>query len=97
MTFAEVGRAMDSKRRVIEFEDKRRANLVYTLADLIGYSVGRIHNSNNTMPSIEEAFPYLFNTKEEQERKEALKVAKFKAQLLQFTNSHNDKMRGLSK
>ena len=94
MTLAEIARAIESKKRILDVEEKRQAIFVYTLADLIGHSVARIHNKNNTMPTIGEVFPSLFNTKEEQERQQALKLERFKAQLLQFTNSHNEKLKG---
>lgn len=95
MTLGEVNRFIKSRLRVYERDMKQRAIDVYKLADLIGYSVGRIHNKNNTMPSLEDSFPHLFKTEEYQQQKEEQEIERFKAQLLQFANSHNDKMKGV--
>jgi len=95
MTLAEINRAIDSKKRVMEIEAKQQAISDYLLADLIGYSVGRIHNKKNKMPTLEEAYPTLFRTAEDQERIEQNRIEKFKAQLIQFTNSHNNKFKGV--
>lgn len=94
MTIAEVDRAIESKKRVMEVQEKQQAILTYTLADLIGYSVGRIHNKSNKMPTISEAFPHLFSSEEEQERIEANRIEKFRAELRQFSQSHNNRLRG---
>lgn len=94
MTLAEIDRAIESKQRVLTLNQKQQASFIYTLADLIGFSVARIHNSNNKMPPISEVFPQYFNSEEEQERIEKNKIERFKAQLMQFSNSHNSKMRG---
>ena len=94
MTFAEINRAIESKKRVMVIEEKRQAVQDYILADLIGYSVSRIHNKNNKMPTLREAYPSLFDTQEDQERTEQQQIEKFKAQLLQFSKSHNMKLGG---
>lgn len=94
MTLAEIDRAIESKIRVMKVEEKQRATYTYILADLIGYSVGRIHNSNNKMPSISEVFPDLFV--EDKEQIEENKIKKFKAELLRFTQSHNDRLKGVN-
>lgn len=95
MTLAEIDRAIKSKVRVMEIEAKRQAINDYILADLIGFSVGRVHSRSIKMPALEDAYPTLFKTAEEQERKEQNQVERFKAQLLQFTNSHNKKYKGV--
>lgn len=75
-------------------EEKRQAVYNYILADLIGYSVSRIHNKNNKMPTLAETYPSLFDTEEEQEKQEQNQMKRFKAQLKQFTQSHNKKLGG---
>lgn len=61
MTLAELERALESKKRIILQEQKSRAAFDYTLADLIGRSVARIHSSSNTMPKISDVYPTLFD------------------------------------
>lgn len=94
MTLAEIDRAIASRQRVIEVERKQQASFYYTLADMIGFSVARVHNSNNKLPAIGEFFPQLFITEEEQERIEKNRIEKFRAELEQFSKSHNMKIRG---
>lgn len=93
MTFAEVERAIASKRR----QEQRRASFDYILADLIGRSVARVHNSSNTMPTLAEAYPTLFDKQAEEEeiqaQKDKLSVLRFK----QFAQSYNKKHQEVSK
>lgn len=90
MTLAEVKRAVESKRRI----EQNRARFDYTHALLVGRSVARIFNSNNTIPTLAEAYPYLFNLKEEEQAIQAatdeLSVIRFK----QFAKYHNDNFKG---
>lgn len=95
MTLAEIDREISGRIRANERAQKEKAIFIHKLADLIGFSVGRIHNSNNKMPSIEEAFPTLFMTEETEQEKENKQIERFKAQLQQFTNSHNAKLKGV--
>ena len=60
MSFAELERAIESKKRVINNQLKERAIFDYKLADLIGYSTARVHNKANKMPTLEEVYPTLF-------------------------------------
>ena len=69
MTFAELERAMNSRRRVEKVRGQERASFDYILADLIGKSVSRIHSSSNKMPDIADAYPSLFNIEEFQEQR----------------------------
>jgi hypothetical protein len=89
MTFAEIERALASKKR----QEQRRASFDYILADLIGRSVARVHNSSNTMPTLAEAYPSLFDKQAEEEeiqaQKDKLSVLRFK----QFAQSYNKKRR----
>lgn len=91
MTIAELERAFKSKKRIQEAKEKERAVFDYILADLIGRSVARIQSSANHMPDISEAYPWLFDSKEvqekKQEKKDELSVLRFKL----FAQSHNKK------
>ena len=91
MTLAEIGRAIESKKRVIRVEKQDRAASDYTLALLIGRSYARLHNSSNTFPTLAEAYPSLFNNEEDQEmiqkNKNEISAIRFKL----FAQSHNKK------
>lgn len=90
MTLAELNRALKSRARVLEQEEKKRASFDYILADLIGRSVSRIHSSSNKMPSLSEAYPSLFNKTEEedtiQKKKDELSALRFKKFAASFNN-----------
>lgn len=85
MTFAELDRFFQSRRRV----EQKKASFDYILADLIGRSVSRIYNSSNKMPPINEAYPKLFDNEEIKEKaqinKDEISAIRFK----QFAQFHN--------
>lgn len=93
MTFAEVSRFIASAKR----KERRKASFDYVLADLIGRSVARVHNSSNQLPSLAEAYPSLFSKEEEEEeiqaRKDELSALRFR----QFAQSYNKRLTGVSK
>lgn len=97
MTIGEVIRAAESKTRVMKRENENRASYDYILADLIGRSVSRIYSSSSKMPTLSEAYPYLFTKEEEiemvQEKKAELSALRFK----QFANSYNTKYKEVAK
>ena len=90
MSIAEIDRAINAKKKA----EQRKASFDYVLADLIGRSVARAYNSENTMPTLAEAYPTLFNRQEEenalQQAQDELSVLRFK----QFANSLNRKKGG---
>ena len=92
MTLAEINRALNSKKRQIESEERKQASFDYILADLIGKSISRLYSSSNRMPDIAEAYPSLFDSEEVKQQKQSklneLSAIRFK----QFANSHNKKM-----
>lgn len=94
MTFAELDRALSSKKRVIRTEAKEKASYDYILADLIGRSISRIYSSSNKLPEIAEMYPALFDNEEiaqkKQEKKMELSALRFK----QFADSYNAKYKG---
>ena len=97
MTLAEIIRAIDSKKRVWKKEAQEKASFDYTLADLIGRSIARIHSSSNQMPPIAQAYPTLFDAEDVeqqlQEKKDELSVLRFK----QFAQSYNKKYKEVGK
>ena len=96
MTFAEIERAVESKARVEKKKQQEKATFDYILADLIGKSMARVYSSSNKLPSINEAYPNLFNSEEikekVQENKNTLSVLRFK----EFAQSFNTRFKGAS-
>lgn len=97
MTFAELDRALSSKKRLIKTEAREKASFDYILADLIGRSVSRVYSSSNKLPEIAEVYPNLFSneeiTQKKQEKKTELSILRFK----QFAESHNKRFEEGSK
>lgn len=93
MTFAEIDRAIASAKR----REQRKASFDYILADMIGRSIARVHNSSNTMPTLAEAYPTLFDREAEeaeiQKQKDKLSALRFR----QFATSYNKKLKEVSK
>lgn len=93
MTLAELIRMVESKKRVQEQKAKEQAIFDYTLADLVGRSIARIHSSSNHYPGIAEVYPSLFDAEEmaeqAQAKKDELSVLRFK----QFAQAHNNKFK----
>ena len=98
MTLAELHRAVDSKRRVIKMENQERATYDYILANLIINGVGKMLDGKGEFPTIEEAYPKLFDDIQEekaakiQEQKNNLSALRFK----QFAQSYNSKFKGVA-
>lgn len=93
MTIAELNRAIESKKRLQKQQQQDKALFDYTLADLIGRSVARIHSSAARMPAIEEMYPSLFDVEEIQETKQAKKDELTVLRFKQFANSYNKKFK----
>lgn len=90
MTLAELERLFESKRRMKKQKAQEQAYFDYQLADLIGVSVGRIYNKSTKMPSVEEAYPNIFDAfdaEEKQKKQDELSAARFK----QFAEAFNKK------
>ena len=93
MTFAEINRFIASAKR----REQRKAQFDYVLADLIGHSVARVHNSSNKMPTLSEAYPSLFSKEIEEEQIQAQKDKLSALRFKQFAQSYNKKHLGVSK
>ena len=94
MTLAELNRALNSRRRQIENEERRKASFDYILADLIGKSVGRLYSSSNKMPELSEVYPSLFNSEELQAQKQAKKMELSALRFRHFTDNFNKRFVG---
>lgn len=94
MTLAELRRLLESKKRVIEAQKREKASFDYILADLIGRSVARVYNKDNTIPDIGEVYPTIFSTKESQEAKQKKRDELSALRFKQFAFSFNKKFKG---
>jgi hypothetical protein len=93
MTFAEIERAVNSKIRVRKKEAQEKATYDYILAQLIAKGVSKVLGDKSNYPTIEEAYPGVFDDVVEQQK---AKVAEQKANLSalrfkQFAQSYNSK------
>lgn len=92
MTVAQVLRKIDSFNRVHKKQLREKAEMDWTLANLISIAVGRCLSSDVQMPQVEEVYPALFDTEEtskkRQEQATNLSVARF----MEFAAKHNLKM-----
>ena len=95
MTFAEIQRAVASRVRVLKTQSQEKATYDYILANLITKGVARVLGDKSSYPSIEEAYPGLFDEMIEerkakaQEHKMNLSALRFK----QFANSYNNNLK----
>lgn len=89
MTIAELTRAIESKKRVNKAQEEKQAAFDYILADLIGRSVARVFDSNNTLPDIAEVYPTLFNVEDITEQRQAKNAELSAARFRQFAQAHN--------
>ena len=95
MTPAEVERF--SKGAVWRLQSQ--AQFDYSLANLIGISVGRIMGGNN-YPTIEEVYPDLFqeqltaqNKELKEQKEEEIRMMNSKNRFMEFALKHNAKMK----
>jgi hypothetical protein len=95
MTFAEIHRAVNSKRRMLKQEAQEKATYDYILAQLITKGVSKVLGDKSNYPSIEEAYPGIFDDvvaerkAKIEEQKMNLSALRFK----QFANSYNNKFK----
>lgn len=61
MTIGELIRAIESKKRIEKQNRMEKATFDYTLAALIGRNVARIYSDENSVPAMNEVYPWLFN------------------------------------
>ena len=95
MTFAEIERAAECWQRRHKREQQDKAVFVHILADLIGHSVGRIYSQDAKMPTLNEAFPTLFEKTEAEQEKQAEATAEVSAlRFMQFAQAHNERKGG---
>ena len=95
MTFAEIERAVSSKVRVRKLQAREKATYDYILANLITRGVSKVLGDKESYPTLEEAYPGVFDdVVEEQktkveEQKMSLSALRFK----QFAQSYNNSLK----
>lgn len=93
MTLAELIRYVESQKRRLKQAAQETATQNYILADLIGRSIGRIYSSSTKMPTIEEAYPTLFEGQAIQEEIQKKKDEMSALRLKQFAQSFNKRFK----
>jgi hypothetical protein len=93
MTPAEVGRAIDSKNRLVKLEAKERATYDYILAELIVQGFSCVMSGKGKFPEIKEAYPSIFEDviKAEEEKIQKQKDDLSTLRFLQFAQSYNER------
>lgn len=91
MTIAELSRVFDSKKRRMKAEAQEKAYYDYVLADLIGRSISRLYSKSAKLPSIDEAYPNLFEAEKEDitVKQDEISAMRFK----QFADAFNKKFK----
>ena len=95
MTYAEIHRAVASKTRLLKIQKQEEATYHYILANLITKGVARVLGDKTNYPTLEEAYPGLFDEIAEeqkakvQEQKMNLSALRFK----QFAQSYNSRLK----
>lgn len=99
MTFAEIERAINSKRRVKKLDMQQKASFDYILANLVAKGVSIVLGDKSDYPTIESAYSGLFDDVIE-ERQEAIKEQKMNLSALrfkQFAQSYNKNFKEVAK
>lgn len=92
MTIGEVVRYVESKNRVRKVEAQERATYDYILANLIVRGVSITLGSKETYPTINEAYPNIFDEIVEQQAEEVRKqkMSLSALRFRQFAQSYNN-------
>ena len=96
MTPAEIIRAIESYNRVIKRQTKEKATHDYILAGLIVKGVSITLGGKSKFPTIQEAYPSIFDedieAHREQQREQTMNLSALRFK--QFAQSYNSKFRG---
>lgn len=95
MTPGEVGRAVESKNRIARREAQERAGYDYVLAQLIVKGMSITLGSHSTYPTIQEAYPGVFDDiiAEQEEKIQKQKAELSALRFRQFAQSYNEKFK----
>ena len=93
-TYGEIIDLLNAHNKNKKEELQQEASMNYQLANLIGVSVGRLMDKKAKMPSLEEAYPTLFEKKEEKTKEPPQQDWRiFKARMMQYAGAHNNKQK----
>ena len=95
MTPGEVNRHIESRNRLIKIEAQEKASYDYTLANLIVRGVSITVGSKINYPTIQEAYPGLFEdvVKEQEQKIQQRKIELSTLRFQQFAQSYNDRFK----
>lgn len=95
MTPGEVIRFINSRNHIRRIEAQEKASYDYVLASLIVKGIGITLGSKETMPSIQDVYPNLFNDliKEQEEKVQQQKAQLSALRFKQFAQSYNSKFK----
>ena len=94
MTLAEIERYCEGAT----WRMKQQAQFDYSLADLIGASIGRLFDNNVKYPTIQEVYPALFDEVQNAPTEEVqsnIATTNSINNFLAFAMAHNAKMKGV--
>lgn len=92
MTYGELSDTIDAYNNNEKNRVKEAASLNYHLANLIGVSVGRLMDKKAEYPTLQGAYPGLFDDLKVEPVQQDWEVAK--ARLMKYTDAHNRKRGG---
>ena len=95
MTFAEIERASESKARVLKKQAQEKATYDYILAQLITKGVSRVLGDKSNFPTLEEAYPGVFDdvAAETQAKIEEQRMNLSALRFKQFAQSYNSNLK----
>lgn len=95
MTPGEVIRAIESRNRVEKVKTQERATYDYIQANLIVKGISIVLGDKTPYPSIQEAYPGIFNEvfKEQEEKAQQRKMELSTLRFKQFAQSYNNKFK----
>lgn len=95
MTPGEIIRAIDSKNRIVKIEAREKASYDYIQATLIVKGISICLGDKSPFPTLEEAYPGVFNEvlPEQQEKIEKQKIELSALRFRQFAQSYNDRFK----
>lgn len=89
MTPAEVVRSVNSKIKIQKVKSQERASYDYIQAQLIIKGVGIMLGNKDTMPTLAQAYPTIFEDEAAMEAKQQQQTNLSTLRFLQFAQSHN--------
>ena len=95
MTPGEVGRAIESRNRLIKIEAQEKATYDYIQAQLIVKGISICLGDKSSYPTIQEAYPGVFDemAKEQEQKVQEQKMSLSALRFRQFAQSYNNNLK----